>query len=61
MRVGRRLLLVQLAAMTVYQLMQQSDTASVEIIKRLALLGGWSGRSKAPIGLSDGHILDFRR
>jgi hypothetical protein len=50
LRIGRRLLLVQLAAMTVYQLMQQSDSASVETIKRLALLGGWPGRSQAPIG-----------
>lgn len=49
-RVGRRLLLVQLAAMAVYQLMNQTDPASVELVQRLALLGGWSGRAKTPIG-----------
>lgn len=50
LRVGRRLLLVQLAAMAVYQLMMQPDSTSVEMVKRLALLGGWPGRSKTPIG-----------
>ena len=49
-RVGRRLLLVQLAAMAVYQLMNQTDSTSVEMVQRLALLGGWPGRSKTPIG-----------
>lgn len=49
-RVGRRLLLVQLAAMAVYQLMQQSEPTTVELIQRLALLGGWPGRKKVPIG-----------
>jgi hypothetical protein len=49
-RVGRRLLLVQLAAMAVYQLMHQQDPASVQLVQRLALLGGWPGRAKTPIG-----------
>lgn len=39
-----------MAALTVYQLMQHSDDDSQALAKRLALLGGWSGRDKAPIG-----------
>lgn len=50
MRISRRLLLVQLAAMAVYQLGQQNDPETVEVIKRIALLGGWSGRACTPIG-----------
>ena len=49
-RITRRLLLVQMAALTVYQLMQHSDDNSLALAKRLALLGGWSGRDKTPIG-----------
>lgn len=49
-RVGRRLLLVQLAAMAVYQLMNQREPDSVLLVQRLALLGGWSGRPKTLIG-----------
>ena len=49
-RITRRLLLVQVAALTVYQLMQHSDDDSQALAKRLALLGGWSGRDKTPIG-----------
>jgi hypothetical protein len=49
-RIARRLLLVQLAAMALYQLGQATDTKSVELVRRLAKLGGWSGRKKTPIG-----------
>lgn len=49
-RIGRRLLLVQLAAMAVYQLGQQTDPTTVETIHRIALLGGWPGRKSTPIG-----------
>ena len=49
-RVGRRLLLVQLAAMAVYQLMQHSAPETEELRQRLALLGGWPGRPRVPIG-----------
>ena len=49
-RVARRLLLVQLAAMAVYQLGQATDDRTVELRRALAKLGGWSGRPRAPIG-----------
>ncbi len=49
-RIARRLLLVQLAAMALYQLGQATDSKSVELIRRLAKLGGWSGRNRTPIG-----------
>lgn len=49
-RIGRRLLLVQLAAMAVYQLSQQTDPAAIATVHRLALLGGWPGRKSTPIG-----------
>jgi hypothetical protein len=49
-RVGRRLLLVQLAAMAVYQLSQQTEPEALATIHRLALLGGWPGRKTTPIG-----------
>ncbi len=49
-RVGRRLLLVQLAAMAVYQLSQQTDPEATATLHRLALLGGWPGRKSTPIG-----------
>jgi hypothetical protein len=49
-RIGRRLLLVQLAAMAVYQLSQQTDPAAVATMHRIALLGGWPGRKNTPIG-----------
>lgn len=49
-RVARRLLLVQLAAMAVYLLSQQTDPAAMATLHRLALLGGWPGRKNTPIG-----------
>ena len=49
-RIARRLLLVQLAATAVYQLSQATDPPSVELMRRLAKLGGWPGRPKTPIG-----------
>ena len=49
-RIARRLLLVQLAATAVYQLGQATDKKSVELVRRLAKLGGWSGRPRKPIG-----------
>jgi len=49
-RVARRLLLVQLAAMAVYQLRDATDDKSINLMHTLAHLGGWSGRPKAPIG-----------
>jgi hypothetical protein len=49
-RVARRLLLVQLAAMAVYQLRDATDEKTIELMHTLAHLGGWSGRPKAPIG-----------
>jgi len=49
-RIARLLLLVQLAATAVYQLSQATDPKSVEVMRRLAKLGGWSGRPKTPIG-----------
>jgi hypothetical protein len=47
---ARRLLLVQLAATAVYQLSQATDEQSVEVMRLLAKLGGWSGRPKTPLG-----------
>ena len=49
-RVARRLLLVQLAAMAVYQLRDATDEKTIELMHTLAHLGGWSGHPKAPIG-----------
>lgn len=49
-RIARRLLLVQLAAMAVYQLRHATDEKTVEIMHKLAKLGGWSGRAAVPIG-----------
>ena len=49
-RVARRLLLVQLAAMAVYQLRDATNDKSINLMHTLAHLGGWSGRPKAPIG-----------
>lgn len=49
-RIARRLLLVQLAAMAVYQLRDATDEKTVELMHTLAKLGGWSGRPATPIG-----------
>jgi Transposase DNA-binding len=49
-RIARRLLLVQLAAMAVYQLRDATDQKTVELMHKLAKLGGWSGRPTTPIG-----------
>lgn len=49
-RIARRLLLVQLAATAVYQLSQATDEKTVELVRKLAKLGGWSGRPDTPIG-----------
>jgi hypothetical protein len=50
LRIARRLLLVQLAALMLYQLMQTQEAELHEGVKRLARLGGWSGRERTPIG-----------
>jgi hypothetical protein len=49
-RIARRLLLVQLAALMIYQLLQPGDADSLQWTQRLARLGGWSGRKRTPIG-----------
>lgn len=49
-RIARRLLLVQLAALMLYQLMQPEPQEAQKWTQRLARLGGWSGRPKVPIG-----------
>ncbi|HAN92018.1 MAG TPA: hypothetical protein DCQ33_08065 [Nitrospira sp.] len=49
-RVARRLLLVQLAAVAVYQLSQATAPKTVELVRYLAKLGGWTGRTSKPIG-----------
>lgn len=41
---------MQLAALMIYQLMQPGEADAREWTQRLARLGGWSGRPKAPIG-----------
>lgn len=50
LRIARRLLLVQLAALMIYQLMQPGEADAHEWTQRLARLGGWSGRQRSPIG-----------
>lgn len=50
LRIARRLLLAQLAALMIYQLMQPQDADSLKWTQRLARLGGWSGREQTPIG-----------
>lgn len=49
-RIARRLLLVQLAATAVYQLTQATGDKDIELMHRLAKLGGWPGRAKKRIG-----------
>jgi hypothetical protein len=50
-RIARRLALVQLAAMVLYELCAaEPDKPVGHLLKRIARLGGWSGRKKDPIG-----------
>jgi len=50
-RIARRLALVQLAAMVLYELCAaEPDSPLGRLQRRLARLGGWSGRPRDPIG-----------
>jgi hypothetical protein len=50
-RITRRLGLVNLAAMALYQLQaREGDPEIQQLIERIALMGGWLGRKRDPIG-----------